>query len=326
MTTNDGARTTDIRDDARAGRDNLPRRARPASIARSTPGRDPRDLTAAASRRRRRVPGGAADPDAAADTAAANAFRVKTEEAEEDASVGRANDRLQPRRQTPRAARGRAKPAEKDAAVDWGKALFGGDGANPGYTPAGVAALAREKIAEAVGAGDVSKPAACQPRDCAGHWGPWSACDSPCFRGTATRRWTVTRQGSCGGTPCVHNDGEVEERACEGQGTNCCPGEWGFWTPCTEACGGGVRGRTFEVDIDNAPGECEVPKAQEEACNVAPCVVDCAGEWSDWENCDAVCGVGKQTRTFEVTRRPEGGGKECEAASGGCRPDPRRLT
>jgi len=88
------------------------------------------------------------------------------------------------------------------------------------------------------------------------------------------------------------------------------------WTTCTQACGGGVRGRQFEVDIDRAPAGCGVPKLQEAPCNVEECAVDCVAAWSRWGNCDAVCGKGHRKRDFEVRRAAAHGGVECAEAAG----------
>ena len=196
-------------------------------------------------------------------------------------------------------------------------------GVNPGYTPArAVAELGSATAASLLRAKSAASnlPASrwsCEPVDCDAHWGDWSECDSPCYRGAQRRRWIVTRRAKCGGKACEHDDGYFEERPCEGENVNCCPGEWGAWTPCTEECGGlGVRGRQFDVDIDRAPAGCHVPKVQEESCNTHACSVDCVGGWSDWGNCDAVCGKGTQRRTYEVTRAAEGEGKKCAIQEG----------
>lgn len=140
-----------------------------------------------------------------------------------------------------------------------------------------------------------SAASVCEPDDCQGRWGNWSECDSPCSRGTERRRWIATRRGSLlsnellvlkkcpDGAPCARGDGDVEERPCEGENVDCCPGWWGSWTACTEACGGsGVRGRRFEVEIDVAPAGCRVPKVQEERCNLHACAVNCVVGSQNW--------------------------------------------
>ena len=51
-------------------------------------------------------------------------------------------------------------------------------------------------------------------------------------------------------------------------------------------------------------------------CSYCSCPVDCIGEWSAWETCDATCGAGSTSRTFEIAVRAVNGGLECEVEDG----------
>lgn len=161
----------------------------------------------------------------------------------------------------------------------------------------------------------VSKPK-CTPVNCAGRWSGWTKCDTHCGTGAEKRRFTVTHLASCGGQACSHVHGEQQERTCIGPGTNCCPGEWGRWTPCSATCGGGVQARVYEVDFARAPGGCEAPTMQEKKCGENPCPQDCIGAWSGWSACDVVCGRGRRIRRFVVKQPAAYGGLECVVRDG----------
>lgn len=123
-------------------------------------------------------------------------------------------------------------------------------------------------------------------------WGNWGACTVACGGGTRSR------VNSC--------NGNVQTETCN---TQACPvptpspGQppaspvvcnWGSWSNCSQACGGGTRSRT-----DNCGN------TQTESCNTqeCPCTV---GAWSA---CSASCGSGFRSRTNNCAS----GGIEYEA-------------
>ena len=57
---------------------------------------------------------------------------------------------------------------------------------------------------------------------------------------------------------------------------------------------------------------CPAPIFEEQACNTAPCGVDCVvGEWGGWSVCSAVCGGGWRNRTRAVVVPAAYGGQAC---------------
>jgi hypothetical protein len=51
-------------------------------------------------------------------------------------------------------------------------------------------------------------------------------------------------------------------------------------------------------------------------CSGCDCAVDCVGAWGAWSTCDATCGIGSATRSFEVAVAAWDGGAECTFAQG----------
>ena len=89
-----------------------------------------------------------------------------------------------------------------------------------------------------------------------------------------------------------------------------CQGQWGSWEDCSEACGGGIRVRPFDITTDaTGVGACpNEGQLQTEDCNEEACPIDCVGDWSEWGECSESCGGGQQSREFEVSSPPEFGG------------------
>lgn len=195
--------------------------------------------------------------------------------------------------------------------------LLGGDGPDSASNPS--AATTRSAGQQtALSELDLLHPEPkCVPSPCSGKWSGWSRCNTHCGTGAEKRRFAVTHPAACGGQPCRYAHGEEQERRCAGQGTglDCCPGDWGRWTPCSATCGGGVQARVYEVDFDAAPAGCEAPSMQERRCNDEPCPRDCVGAWSGWSACDAVCGAGKVVRRFVVRQPATLGGLDCFAGA-----------
>ena len=154
--------------------------------------------------------------------------------------------------------------------------------------------------------------------DCVGQWGEWSRCSVDCGNGVQRRQYVVSVHAYNGGAECSAGHGELDTKAC--RSSPCvvdCVGSWGAWGVCTNTCGGGQRERAYQVDTQpNTLGlACPADAAvgQTEPCNVEPCPIDCAGDWSAWSDCSKVCGGGSRNRAYTVAVTAVGTGLVCPA-------------
>eukprot|EP01012_Entosiphon_sulcatum_P049575 TRINITY_DN6820_c0_g1_i6.p1 TRINITY_DN6820_c0_g1~~TRINITY_DN6820_c0_g1_i6.p1 ORF type:complete len:7637 (+),score=112.47 TRINITY_DN6820_c0_g1_i6:5459-28369(+) len=155
--------------------------------------------------------------------------------------------------------------------------------------------------------------APCPPTPCnVTAWSEWSLCTKTCGGGTHRRTRAIIVQPT-GPETCP----ELEEtQACNTHAcpVNCVVGEWGSWTTCSLACGGGTQVRVRAVQVPAAFGGAECPDDLREVriCNSQPCPVNCImSSWTEWTNCSASCGGGTQTRTMAVVQPALNGGIEC---------------
>jgi len=117
------------------------------------------------------------------------------------------------------------------------------------------------------------------PVDCAiSVWSGWSKCSKGCEGGLQVRTRSVLTKPRFGGLGC---DAVQEARPCNTGSCDhdCTLEDWGTWTPCSTACGGGMMARSRQVLVPiQGRGRC--PKAdagerfEERHCNVH----DCAGD------------------------------------------------
>ena len=158
---------------------------------------------------------------------------------------------------------------------------------------------------------------------CEGQWSDWSECSAECGGGQKWRTYKITRfpEGK-GALACPIADGAMEVVQC---GTGPCPrdcrGQWGPWSRCSAACGGGQQLRQYVVleTAENGGVECAFGNHTEQrrACNQAACSRDCVGSWGDWTECTVACGGGgTRRRRFHVDMPHAAGGKRCEARHG----------
>eukprot|EP01051_Picozoa_sp_SAG22_P001814 SAG22_NODE_75_length_22256_cov_45.062960_1_plen_528_part_10 len=171
------------------------------------------------------------------------------------------------------------------------------------------------------------------PVDCYGEYGNWTTCSANCGGGTRQRVYSVLTPVSSGGltSTCAAADGEVATEACnESPCPIDCQGGWGDWSTCSSGggsistCGGGLQSRQYAVATAAAHGgssdtcAAEDGSSQIQSCNSHPCPVDCAGEWSEWDSCNATCAGGLRSRYFNVTQQPMYGGSSssCDTADG----------
>ena len=162
-------------------------------------------------------------------------------------------------------------------------------------------------------------------RDCKGSWGSWSQCSESCGPGEKRRTYIIEQNKIGDGNDCEFDNGETETKICnEGNCPENCIGEWSEWGECSKECGGGVKERRFSITNPaiNGGNECQHSdnEKQYKACNTQECTVNCEGTWTPWSNCSKQCTkdgvVGEQTSTFNVTKRPTGGGEECDYRDG----------
>ena len=161
-------------------------------------------------------------------------------------------------------------------------------------------------------------------------WGSWDACTQTCGRGQQTRARSVTARDEFGGSVCPSL---AQKKDCNVHGCpqDCVQSAWGLWSPCTLTCGSGMQSRSRTVLREPAKvgaiygKPCEQP-TQTQACNVAPCAVDCAlSTWGDWSPCSVTCGdTGTRTRTRVELQAAQNGGEVCPSLteSGSCTPGP----
>jgi cysteine-rich repeat protein len=101
---------------------------------------------------------------------------------------------------------------------------------------------------------------------------------------------------------------------CTTDPVDCEVSDFGAFSACSGACGGGggtaTRTRTVLVQPANG-GEACPALTEDQACNTQPCPVDCQlSEWS-LSDCSATCGEGTQTRTRTIIQEPQFGGAAC---------------
>ena len=71
-------------------------------------------------------------------------------------------------------------------------------------------------------------------------------------------------------------------------------GEWSDWSECSATCDQGTQQRKRECN--GAPEDCDGDLEEERACPDLPRCKGTLGQWSQWSECSATCGEGRQTR------------------------------
>lgn len=107
----------------------------------------------------------------------------------------------------------------------------------------------------------------------------WSKCTKECEQGLQSRTRSMLVKPKNGGTQC---DATQEAQSCNtGSCTRDCTlkKSWTPWSPCSQACGGGLQERFKHIKIPTR-GDGKCPKKtgkkrfQKQKCNVQPCVGD----------------------------------------------------
>lgn len=153
------------------------------------------------------------------------------------------------------------------------------------------------------------------PTDCVvSDWSAWGECDVLCGAGAQARTRTVQTMPAHGGAACpaLQETQACDAGPCE---QDCAVGEWGAWSTCSAACGGGTRTRTRAITLEQRGSGAACPALEEsESCNTQDCPVDCVvGEWTDWGACEGNCGLVEKRRTRPILVAPAGDGAPCPA-------------
>jgi uncharacterized protein YegL len=117
------------------------------------------------------------------------------------------------------------------------------------------------------------------PVDCGmSEWSGWSGCSAECEGGEQQKTRSILVKPKNGGQEC---DTTLEAQACNTGGCDrdCILTEWGDWSPCTMACGGGMQERAKAVLVPiRALGKCpeasHPDRLETRQCNTQECVGD----------------------------------------------------
>ncbi|XP_058944976.2 coadhesin-like [Pocillopora verrucosa] len=170
-------------------------------------------------------------------------------------------------------------------------------------------------------------------------WSEWSECSVTCGVGEQKRSRTCTNPPPGPGRKNCEEEhlGPADEtqkcrlKPCPIDGNYT---EWTEWSECSASCGGGSHLRTRQCTrpppkyggLDcNELG----PADQRQQCNPDPCPIDGNyTKWSEWSECNVICGGGVHSRSRTCTNPPpKNGGNNCEGLgpandTQACNPDP----
>uniref|UniRef100_A0A6C0CT81 Spondin-like TSP1 domain-containing protein n=1 Tax=viral metagenome TaxID=1070528 RepID=A0A6C0CT81_9ZZZZ len=157
------------------------------------------------------------------------------------------------------------------------------------------------------------------PVDCVtGQWTDSSVCSATCGGGTKTQILPITIPASYGGRACptiLTRTSNCNPEPCP---VNCVVGTWDDTSPCTVACGGGLKTQRLSIITPSVgtgtPCPHEANLSQTVACNTQHCPVDCVpGDWADTTACNVQCGTstGLKTQMLPLLSSAAYGGREC---------------
>uniref|UniRef100_A0A3Q2CH68 SCO-spondin n=1 Tax=Cyprinodon variegatus TaxID=28743 RepID=A0A3Q2CH68_CYPVA len=129
------------------------------------------------------------------------------------------------------------------------------------------------------------------------------------------------KQFSCDTGECVHKDRRCDlQRDCmdgsdEKDCVDCIMSPWTAWSSCSVTCGLGSLFRQRDILRDALPGgSCGGAQFDSRACFLRACPVHGHwSEWTEWSQCDALCGGGVRQRNRTCSAPPpKNGGQDCE--------------
>ncbi|XP_029005418.1 SCO-spondin [Betta splendens] len=129
------------------------------------------------------------------------------------------------------------------------------------------------------------------------------------------------KQFPCGSGECVHTDRrcDLQQDCVDGSDekdcVDCIMSPWTAWSACSVSCGLGSLFRQRDVLREALPGgTCGVAQFDSRACFSRACPVNGRwSEWTEWSDCDALCGGGVKQRNRTCTAPPpKNGGRDCE--------------
>lgn len=152
-------------------------------------------------------------------------------------------------------------------------------------------------------------------------WAEWDFCDKPCDGGQQQRQRELLTTPRSNVKACPTN--MVDTRGCNTDPciaslkTDCSLGDWSIWSRCSSTCGLGqcFRSRSIHQLAQGGGLGCDADLSEVQSCNIENCTlaVDCVwSEWSDWSECDCVCGGGQRSRERIIITPPLFGGSPCE--------------
>ncbi|QJR15636.1 thrombospondin type-1 domain-containing protein [Usitatibacter palustris] len=138
-------------------------------------------------------------------------------------------------------------------------------------------------------------------------WGEWTQCTKTCGGGTRARVRTIVSAEKGAQCPVLQERAACNTQACPPDEA-CKVGEWGSWSKCSVACGGGTQSRTRTIigrssGTARCPSLVETQKCNGDACAPATCEVSA---WGEWSACTATCGGGMRTRSRTVVSSAKG--------------------
>jgi len=136
------------------------------------------------------------------------------------------------------------------------------------------------------------------------------SCTVTCGGGTKLIAREILTPEKNGGAPCPPLN-RTEICGTIDCPVNCQMGEWGGWSTCSAACGGGVRERQRSVEVAaQFGGEPCGETSDTEGCGVESCDKDCLlSPWSSWTACSKACDTGSQERSRSIDTPKKGDGK-----------------
>jgi hypothetical protein len=162
----------------------------------------------------------------------------------------------------------------------------------------------RDEVAKLAGLGD--------QEDCkVSEWKQVTKCSKSCGGGEHSFQRSIIKQGTSLGAVCpvLQIKAVCNDVGCP---VDCKLGTWAAWSDCTQACGGGLRYRIRQREVEPRNGGFACGVMQEtQQCNTGACDRNCQlGEWSAFSSCSQACDAGFSSRR-KLVLQPEIGAGRC---------------